>query len=284
MKSRCLAALLLVLIGSCDSTQDTITNQLNLDRPIDIAFACYGGMRLTGGGAATPDNAANIVQTAQPLQACDIRSGAHDTSTPGPVPPGQETINDAMGHSQTTGSSFYYGFVLQNETGTVALAHWDTKPSSAFAGGDITMDDADPLTPGKNSLAVGEDPVAIATSTEGCYALTANAGSCDLSTIDISSAVLAATDSTAISEGKRAVINRLAVTNAAGQPILAKPSAMQAQPASGTIGGAMDPSSGVINACPATPTGLVYIAYRTVTSLPASTWRAARSSRASRST
>jgi len=268
MKFRCLAALLLVVvIGSCQDTQNTITDQLNLDRPIDIAFACYGGERLTGGGAATPVNAGAITQTAMALQACDIRSGPHDSSAPGPVPPGQETINDAMGHSQTTGSSFWYGLILQNETGTVALAHWDTQPSSAFHGGDVVMDDADPLVPGKNGIAVGEDPVAIASSTEGCFALTANAGSCDLSTIDVTSAVNAASSSAATASGMHTIVNRLAVTNATGQPVRAKPAAMVAQPASGTIGGYLNagaPDDGDpthYHACPATPTGLLYIAY-----------------------
>ncbi|HET9991244.1 MAG TPA: hypothetical protein VFQ65_22090 [Kofleriaceae bacterium] len=252
MKFRCLVALLVVVAGSCSDTQNTITSQLNLDRPIDIAFGCFGGLRLTGGAAATPDNAGDIHQTAQPISGCDIRSGEHDSMTPAPVPPGQETINDNEGHSQTTGSSYYYGFILQNETGTVALAHWDTQPSSAFGGNnDVTVDDADPLIPGKNGIAVGEDPVAIASSFEGCYELTANAGSCDLSTIDITSAVNAATDSSAAASGAHAIVNRLTVTNAAGAPIRARPAAMVAQPSGGTIG----------VACPATPTGLVYIAY-----------------------
>jgi hypothetical protein len=264
MKFRRLVAPLVVTVfvgfaGSCSDTTNSITDQLNLDRPIDIAFACYGGVRLTGGGAATPENAANIVQTAAPLQACDIRSGTHGMNDPAPVPPGQETIDDTMGHSQTTGSSFYYGFILQNETGTVALAHWDTKPSSAFSGGDVTVDDADPLIPGKNGIAVGEDPVAIASSSDGCYELTANAGSCDLSAIDVTSAVVVSSESGAADRGIHVIVNRLAVTNAAGAPIRSKPAAMVAQPASGTIGGVT--VGGVISACPATPTGLVYIAY-----------------------
>ncbi|MEP6863890.1 MAG: hypothetical protein ABJE66_24900 [Deltaproteobacteria bacterium] len=247
-------------VGSCSDTTNSITDQLNLDRPIDIAFACYGGLRLTGGGAATPGNGSDITESAEPLQGCEIRSAAHSDMEAAPVPPGQETINDTEGVARSTGKSFYYGFILQNETGTVALAHWDTKPSSAFAGGDVTMDDADPLIPGKNGIAVGEDPVAIASSAEGCYELTANAGSCDLSVIDVTSAVVVSSDSTAADRNIRVIVNRLAVTNAAGVPVRAKPAAMVAQPAGGTIGGVTLPS-GKIVACPATPTGLVYIAY-----------------------
>ena len=46
-----------LLAGSCGDTTTTPPNQLNLDRPIDIAFACYGGLRITNGQAASPDQA-----------------------------------------------------------------------------------------------------------------------------------------------------------------------------------------------------------------------------------
>jgi hypothetical protein len=240
-----IAPLLLAAAVSCDSTVTSITDQLNLDRPIDIAFACYGSLRLTGGGAADPTQ--EIIETAMPIQACDIRSASHDAGTLAPVPPGQETIG-----TSTTGSSFYYGFILQSEPGTVALAQWDTKPSSSFAGGDVLVLDADPLIPGKNGISVGEDPVAVATDSVGCYELTANAGSCDMSSIDINTALVVATDNAdAVAKGERVIVNRIEITNASGQPIRAKARAMVAQPPGGTIG----------NACPATPTGLVYIAY-----------------------
>ena len=245
-----IALLLLAAAVSCNDTVTSITDQLNLDRPIDIAFACYGGLRLTGGGAADP--AQSIIQTAQPIEGCDIRSGTpigtgSGSATVAPTPPGQETIG-----TSTTGGSFYYGFILQSERGTVALARWDTKPSSSFAGGDVLVLDADPLIPGKNGISVGEDPVAIATDTVGCYELTANAGSCDMSSIDVSTAIeVSENNAAAVASGEKVLVNRIEITNASGQPIRAKARAMVAQPPGGTIG----------NACPATPTGLVYVAY-----------------------
>lgn len=249
MKFRISLLALLSSVASCSSTDNTILNQLNLDRPIDIAFACYGGLRLTGGGAAVDDLGAQpLVTSAMPLQACDIRSQAYPSTAQAPVPPGQELLSAA----NNPGSSSYYGFILQSEPGTVALASWATKPSTQFAGGDVTVLDADPLLPGKNSIAVGKNPVAIATDTIGCYEVTANAGSCDITTIDINSAILVATDNaTAVAQGKSVLINRIAVKNATGQIIKAKAAAMVGEPPSGTIG----------NACPATPTGLMYIAY-----------------------
>ncbi|HEX7703833.1 MAG TPA: hypothetical protein VF403_23995, partial [Kofleriaceae bacterium] len=246
-----IAPLLLAAAVSCNDTVTSITDQLNLDRPIDIAFACYGGLRLTGGGAADPVNQ-QIIETAMPIEACDLRSGppvgtGSGSATVAPTPPGQETIG-----TSTTGGSFYYGFILQSERGTVALAQWDTKPSLSFAGADVKVVDADPLIPGKNGISVGEDPVAIATDSVGCYELTANAGSCDMSSIDINTALEVATNNAAaVASGEKVLVNRIEITNASGQLIRAKARAMVAQPPGGTIG----------NACPATPTGLVYVAY-----------------------
>lgn len=249
MKSRIALSALLASVVSCGSTDNTILGQLNLDRPVDIAFACYGGLRLTGGGAAVDDLTAQpIVTSAMPLEACDIRSQGHPSTSAAPVPPGQELLSAANNPSLSS----YYGFILQSEPGTVAIAQWATKPPNQFAGGDVTVLDTDPLLPGKNSIAVGKNPVAIATDTIGCFEVTANAGSCDITTIDINSAISVASDSAvAVANGKRVLINRIAVKNAAGQIIKAKAAAMVGEPPSGTIG----------NACPATPTGLMYIAY-----------------------
>jgi hypothetical protein len=244
--SLCSIASLVGAVMSCSNTDTSITDQLNLDRPIDVAFACYGSLRLTGGGSATTDQ--DIVETAMPIQACDIRSGNIDsTSGLAPVPPGQETIG-----TSAPASSFYYGFILQSEPGTVAIAQWDTKPSANFAGGDVTVLDADPLLPGKNSIAMGEDPVGIVTDIEGCYEITANAGSCDMSSLEINSALEIATDNAdAVAKGEKVNVQRMNVVSATGAPIRAKARAIIAEPAGGTIG----------NACPLTPQGLVYVAY-----------------------
>ncbi|MDB4956326.1 MAG: hypothetical protein JWO36_3895 [Myxococcales bacterium] len=228
-----------ILVAACGDTTSTAATQLNLDRPVDIAFACYGGLRVTGGAAATPDQ--EVTTTAQPLEACAIRSGAPaDSTAPVPVPPGQE---DLGGTSTKVGGASYYGFILQSAQGTVAIAQFQTKPSTSFApGGEVVVLDADPLTPGKNGISVGEDPIAIGTDAVGCYEITANAGSCDMSSLEVNSAV---------SLTPPAKVDRIAVTNAAGQVIRAKPMAMAMEPAGGTIG----------NKCPAAPTGLAYVAY-----------------------
>lgn len=239
MKRFVVASLMAALAVSCGDTTQTAVSQLNLDRPVDIAFSCFGGLRITNGGSADPSQ--DVVQSAQPTTSCDIRSQPHDDGTDQPTPPGQEQLTG----SALLGAVQWYGFVLQSEPGTVAVTRWDTKPSQGFIGGDVTVLDADDLTPGQNGISVGEDPVAIATSREGCFEVTANAGSCDMSTLDITSAVFATAG-----DG-HAIVNRTQVLNAAGVPIRSKPAAMVAQPAGGVIGAV----------CPAQPTGIVYVAY-----------------------
>jgi len=203
VKRHALATMLLV---ACSDTTQNAPTQLNLDRPVDIAFACYGGLRLTGGAAADPSH--EVTLSAQPIQSCDERSRPRVMNQPLPVPPGQEDLSDAGGSAVPTAQ--YYAFVLQSGPGTVAVAQFETKPSSSFSGGDVLMLDADPLTPGKNSITVGEDPVAIVTDKVGCYEVIANAGSCDLSVLDINSVF----DRSA--PGQDPIVNRLVVTNATG--------------------------------------------------------------------
>ena len=133
--------------------------QLNLDRPVDVAFACYGGLRVTNGSRRPPIRTSRI--SAQPIAGCDIRSSAHDRhADAGAARPGELIAPGA----RRSPSASYFAFILQSEPGTVAIADLATKPSTSFraAGVDVIVEDADPLTPGKNGISVGEDPVAIA--------------------------------------------------------------------------------------------------------------------------
>jgi hypothetical protein len=230
-----------LLIAACSSTTPAVTSQLNLNRPIDISFGCYGGLRITGGNAGSAGD--TVTDSAQPVSSCDIRSQPHAQNTPNPVPPGQEQIMGAP----IIADPQWYAFILQSEPGTVALANWVTKPSSQFTGGEVTVIDADPLTPGNNGISVGENPVAIVTDKVGCKEVIANAGSCDMSVLDINTAIGAA-----LSAGSGGpIVNRMQVTNGAGQPVQAAAAAMAMEPSGGTIG--VD--------CPATATGVAYVAF-----------------------
>ena len=253
---RAVLALASITALSCSDTTNTPPSQLNLDRPVDVAFACYGGLRVTNGGTPTPDQ--DVVTTAQPLTACDFRAGpricvdpdgADDIMgnnddcpvTEAPVPAGQESLT-AMGGAPIPSSS-YYAFILQSAPGTVAVARFPTKPATAFAGGDVDMLDSDPLTPGKNGISVGEDPIAIAPDRLGCWEVIANAGSCDLSGLDIGSAV---------DQDPAVRVIRIPVKNANGDVMRAKPAAMVAEPPTDVIGATCSANQ---------PTGTVYVAY-----------------------
>jgi hypothetical protein len=232
---------LVVLLGAagaaCSDPVTTTATQLNLDRPVDISFACYGAMRLADG---------SVVATAQPTVSCEVRSPQLDPKLktpvgPDPTPVGQEGLKPPA----------WYGFILQSAPGTVALARWPTGPVQSYPNEfytgpspDFAVIDTDPRIPSKNAISIGEEPIAIATDRAGCFEVTANAGSCDLSTLEISSAV----DGDATTP---TVVKRVQVKTASGEPFLARPAAMLAEPNITQLG----------NSCPATATGLVYVAY-----------------------
>jgi len=233
-------------LAACGAPANLPLTELDLNRPVDIAFACYGGMRVTN-GSTTADPAADILTTAQPTDSCDQRS----TLTP-TTPLGQED----NGEGSKVPPPSWYGFILQSAQGTIAVASWDSKPATAFTGGsstlggDVQVLDADPLTPGKNAISVGEEPIAIATDKAGCFEVTANAGSCDLSELSINDALGSITPVPGRPPA-RVQVGRVPVKTPTGAILLSKPTAMAAEPGTTIIG----------NTCPATATGLVYIAY-----------------------
>jgi hypothetical protein len=232
---------LTALLGACGDTTTTGVSELNLDRPVDVSFACYRNQN-----KATTGQSAN---TALPTRVCQ------DLSPPLTMT-GATTPDDAPD---------WYGFILQSASGTVALTTWPTVPADSISPSGFPQQlsdtvtskfkvlDADPLTPGKNALSIGEDPVAIGTDKSGCFELTANAGSCDLSELDITSALSNIVDGNPV----RPRIDRVPVFAPTGQPnkkvrILSKPSAMVVEPL-------LDAT--VPTACPAQAQSKLYIAY-----------------------
>jgi len=246
-----LAALGAASGSGCGDPATTGGTPLNLDRPIDVSFACFGAMRLTKGhpGAGVADDEV-LDATAQPTAACAALSPALNADDKAPIK-GQETLSDGRALKPA-----WYAFILQSSSGTVALATWNAQPAEAMvtgvsdAGGDVRVLDGDALTPGKNAISVGEDPIGIATDKAGCFEVTANAGSCDLSALEINS-VLDDINAAAGKVTTPARVDRKPVTNALGGVMLARPAAMVGEPTSAPVG----------FACPATPTGRVYVAY-----------------------
>ncbi|HEX8108067.1 MAG TPA: hypothetical protein VF516_10095 [Kofleriaceae bacterium] len=253
------------LWGACGNTTNTGVIELNLDRPVDVSFACYGKMRQTNGRPGPGMLPDPIIKTAMPTEVCQALSPPLSTDPVVPVV-GQETLGTKDNPAPDNPNPVWYGFILQSASGTVALTTWPVTPAdSMFASGSLPQQisdtptskfqvlDADPLTPGKNAISIGEDPVAIITDKTGCFEVTANAGSCDLSELDITSTLANIVDHSTV----RPRIDRVTVTGPDGTPILAKPSAMIVEPF-------LDVSPGtdkVGNACPKAATSQVYIAY-----------------------
>jgi hypothetical protein len=223
MKSRrfLVAAL---LVAACSDDPIETDPPLNVDRPVDVAFAC-------GRSDAT----------VAPLAECATasRRPLDTVENDGDSDPSDDTYN-----------LFFYAFALESETGTLAISRYPALRDAPAVSGDGEREtawfasqsnvDVDPFAPRVNGIAVGATPVAVTTDRDACHLVTANAGSCDLSVVDVTR--LLANDGSNLSA-------RVAVVDGAGQPVLARPAAMVAEP------------EGTTATCQASPGGLVYVAY-----------------------
>ena len=212
-----IAAVLVALASlSAACGQDVLpTEPAILTRPTAVTFGCFGDVVFNSG---LPDQ--RVEQTAQPVAACVAWAS-------GETPPGQEA---AAGGGNIP---VLHAFVTQSAAGTMAMLK--TSPANVII-------DTDPLTPGKNAIPIGTLPIDSIADESGCYVVTANAGTCDLSALDIASAA---------SNLRGPEISRISVKNALGDVIDAKPAAIVVSPQSTEIG----------NECPLAPTGTAYIAY-----------------------
>jgi hypothetical protein len=252
------AAALLLAVAACEEPQqppplDTING------PTDVAFTCYGRMRITDG---------TIVTTLLPMKLCQdwdkVTIDRNDNGTPdsssddyytlgarppdgqGPIdlPQAGERLNDAQidALADWLGSIHLYGFVLQRNRGTVAITQ-DSLGSTQ----DIDPWDGDPFGPGINPIPVGAQPVGIVSDPTGCHMLTANAGSCDLSVLDMRQT---------LGGDEVPVVRSVAVRNAAGDILAVKPRAVVSQP-----GSLAEVPPGTELECTDSFGGLVYVAY-----------------------
>lgn len=201
-----LASLAVVLgaLGACG--QDTQAPPIrNFDRPTEMVFACFGDLRIDG----------TTITSAQPNSSCQ----AHQRKEP---PAGQEDVV----------APNYYGFVLQPERGTVAVVNVKA----------LGVQDNDTLTPGLNDIPVGTLPVGLTPDASGCHVVVANAGSCDLAALNVTSAL----DLSRIAE-----VNRLSVRTPSGEQLLTRPRSIVSGPQIEEIG----------LTCPVSAQGTVYVAY-----------------------
>ena len=236
------AAFTVLAAAACNQATTTPPQSLTLDRPVDASFACFGTVRITGGGrmGTTSDP---VTSQGAPLTDCDGFAAASGTSPPDNTLRvlGQEDFS-MQDPTAPEPSVDYYAFFAQPAAGTLAVATWQPVTAAAMSGTNMHILDLDPLTPGAAGVSVGDFPIGSVTDRNGCFELTANAGTCDLTTVSIGSV---------LSTPPNPQIDRLDVTNASGAKILARPAAMLAEPQSGTVG----------VTCPATPQGVMYVAY-----------------------
>lgn len=257
-----IAAVLGLSSGACEEEVDP-PPVFTLDGPTDISFACYGRLRVTGG--QPPDESQPIVTTLLPMELCqgwnrvtftlhdnDTTDRGDDYYTLDELPPegqgplgltqGQRLSQDGLDALDEWFDSIHmYGFALQRNQGTVALVNQrlGSTPTAALL-------DADPFAPGRNVIPVGTQPVGIVTDPTSCHVMTANAGSCDLSVLDVPSLV---------SGGDVPVVRTVSVRNAAGEPLAARPRAIVAEAPQPTTGEPM------ASECSDSPDSLIYVAY-----------------------
>jgi len=163
------AALGWVAVSACNQT--TINTPLrSFDRPSDVALTClqYFPNAVTD---ATPHGTYNV----RPLADCEpVRASqlAQVVQYPLPIdyiPP--------LGPGNFT--PFLVALVPQSARGELALV--DTAQSRLV--------DLDPYTPGFGFAPVGKLPEHVRASKDGCWGITANSDSCDLSRVDVSTVI-----------------------------------------------------------------------------------------------
>jgi hypothetical protein len=193
-------------LGACSEESPPVTIR-NLDRPNVVAFGCFGDRRMDGG---------DVVRSAQPFKSCVD----HAKDEP---PEGQDDLDNPPR---------LFAFLLQDSRGTVAVIDVETQ----------SVLDSDPLTPGKNAIPVGTLPVGLAPDRSGCFMVSSSAASCDLTALDVTSA---------LDLQAAAGIAQISIDNSQGVRMRAKARTL--------VGGPQEEVSGA--ECPASPTGLVYLAY-----------------------
>src|SRR5690606_631907 len=165
----------------------------------------YGDLRVGG----------EVSSSAQPIASCT----AHQR---GEAPEGQEDLVPPE----------FFGFVLQPERGTVSVVNVRA----------LGVQDNDLLTPGLNDIPVGTLPVGMADDASGCHVMIANAGSCDLAAVNVTSA---------LTPTRIAEVNRLSITTPAGDLMLSRPRSITTGPQIEELG----------QVCPVSAAGTAYLSY-----------------------
>jgi hypothetical protein len=137
-----------------------------------------------------------------------------------------------------------YGFVANTARGEVSV--FKSVPSGE------PLIDLDRRTPGFGTIPIGAFPTDLKASTDGCRVFSANAGSCDLSVIDVPAVLQFAAGTLSVPSG--AAVSRLLPRTAAGAVLHAQPQELTLIPASMP---AKDPNG----ACPTRGTYRAYVTF-----------------------
>ncbi|MCA1664066.1 MAG: hypothetical protein LC659_07345, partial [Myxococcales bacterium] len=173
-RARSIAAVVVAALGwaavsACNQT--TINTPLrSFDRPSDVALTCvqYFPNAVTG---ATPHGTYNV----RPLADCEpVRASQLAQVVQYALPLNYVPV---LGPGNFT--PFLVALVPQSARGELALV--DTAQSRLV--------DLDPFTPGFGFLPVGKLPEHVRASKDGCWGITANSDSCDLSRVDVSKVI-----------------------------------------------------------------------------------------------
>ena len=164
-----LGAAVWAVVSACNQ-QTILTPIRSFDRPSDVALTC---MRYDVNDV-TPDRPHGTYEV-RPLSDCEpVRAQSLAQTIQYPVP---TNFIPPLGPGSFV--PFLVALVPQSARGELALV--DT------AQGKLV--DLDPYTPGFGFLPLGKLPEHIRSSKDGCWAVTANSDSCDLSRIDVSTVV-----------------------------------------------------------------------------------------------
>lgn len=224
-----LVGLAVGLTSGCSETTSASVVRV-LDRPSDVAFGC--SLRAVRRSAI--DNSLLGV-TDIPLTLAACRAQQLDFELP------PEYVSNAEVAVST--EIVQHAIFLQSAQGSVAVARFVPR-SQANPNSTPIISDSDRFTPGDNTIPFGSLPVGVTIAPSGCHLLSANSSTCDLSSMDVVSA---------LDPERRPHVTRTPVTNADGEPIAAKPRLM--------IGDPRPSSERVGTQCPLEPDGVLYITY-----------------------
>jgi hypothetical protein len=189
-----------------------VTPARNLERPSDMAFACVERVN---------DENGRPIITGRPMHICNA-----PPPPPPTLPADQEKAEQARYSHPTDAQKRRvfgtFGLLTNTARGEVAIVDLD---------GD-KLADLDIETPGFNQVPVGALPEVITSSDDGCRAVTANRGTCDLSVLDVSGVVSEHFQIEAVTKGAFPTATQLRVKSG-GAPLFAQPRDVVYLPSSG---------------------------------------------------